>query len=108
MNLKSAIVLAMVAHGAHALKKFTDADNCAKAATAASKCQKEKFLDTAGAKTGSATYCNFATRGHTEAAAVAEYWAGDLWGVYDTAANLNTGKGVVCLTNQASATAADK
>lgn len=107
MNKKYLTIVAVVAHGAHALKMFSVTGNCL-ATGAGSTCQGEKAMDAAGIATGSKTSCNFVTRSHTDATAIPEYWSGDLWGVYDTKVNLEAAKGVVCDTNQSSATAADK
>ena len=41
--------------------------------------------------------CGIATRG--QATGTAEYWAKDLWGIYDTLANLSSGRGAVCKTD---------
>ena len=55
-------------------------------------------MDVAGKKTGSATFCNLVVRGHVSSTRV-EYWSGDIWGIYDTTANLEAAKGVVCDTD---------
>ena len=98
--MKFSLVGLIVPQFVAGLKQYTNADKCA-ATTGTIKCQGAGgILDAAGAKTGTDAYAAYATIGQKDGATgFAEYWSGDLGGVYDTATNLAAGKGVICLTN---------